>query len=455
MLVDDLTIAVRDRAREPELPAATIEHALHAALPERFARYALVMLPPKTPESATTARALAVEFARHEHPVFWLEPEGEAGPAKLTGSHPPLLKAIPAPAGCVSDAALLTAALADLRASHGVDAAAIHRPDDGYDAVATTARLAWGWRSVLDVDASSSRGEAADVRIAMRPVPESAPADLSLGELPSWPARWSALDRAIRETWPRASVIVVTYDNLAYNRLCLASLLANTEHPNTELIFVDNGSTDGSVEFLAEAAVRYPNVRLVRNSENRGFGPANNQGIAAASGDTLVLLNNDTIVTPGWLSRLTHHLEDEAIGLIGPATNRTCNEAQVELAYQTYGEMTAIARQLANRYAGDRRSIRMLAMFCTAFRRDLVDTIGNLDERYELGMFEDEDYALRAKAAGYDIVWTPEVYIHHAYHASIGKLLPTGQYLSTFRANQQRFEAKWGICWERHRPPAG
>jgi GT2 family glycosyltransferase len=91
-------------------------------------------------------------------------------------------------------------------------------------------------------------------------------------------------------------------------------------------------------------------------------------------------------------------------------------------------------------------------MFCTAFRRDLVDTVGLLDERYEVGMFEDEDYAIRVRAAGYEVAWTPEVYVHHAYHASIGKLLPTGEYMRLVQQNKQRFEEKWGICWERHRP---
>ena len=91
-------------------------------------------------------------------------------------------------------------------------------------------------------------------------------------------------------------------------------------------------------------------------------------------------------------------------------------------------------------------------MFCVAFRRATYQRLGPLDERYEIGMFEDEDYALRAKAAGYHVAWTPEVYVHHAYHASIGKLLPTGDYMRLVKLNQGRFEEKWGICWERHRP---
>ena len=96
----------------------------------------------------------------------------------------------------------------------------------------------------------------------------------------------------------------------------------------------------------------------------------------------------------------------------------------------------------------------MPLMFCLAMRRDVERRVGPLDERYEVGMFEDEDYALRVKALGLETAWALDAYVHHAYHASIGKLLPSGQYTKLFHANRRRFEEKWGICWERHRPPS-
>ncbi len=158
------------------------------------------------------------------------------------------------------------------------------------------------------------------------------------------------------------------------------------------------------------------------------------------------------MVPRGWLTRLARHLDHPTLGLLGPGTNRTCNEAQIDMEYQTYGEYQAVARAQGERHDGERYPIRMPMMFCLAFRRDAYDRLGPIDERYEVGMFEDEDYALRAKAEGLEVAWTPEVYVHHAYHASIGKLLPTGEYMRLVRQNQGRFEEKWGICWERHRP---
>jgi GT2 family glycosyltransferase len=248
-------------------------------------------------------------------------------------------------------------------------------------------------------------------------------------------------------------VIVLTYDNLAFNRLCLASVLQNTDYPNYELIVVDNASTDGTVAELQRLAGQYPQVRVILNDHNAGFGPGNNQGLAAATGDILVLLNNDTIVPRGWLTRLARHLADPRVGIVGPATNRTCNEAQINLAYKTYGEYEAVERAQREQFEGERYPVRMPMMFCAAWRRDTLERLGSLDEQYEIGLFEDEDYAIRARSQSLQLYWTPEVYVHHAYHASIGKLVPSGEYIRLFKENQGKFEAKWGICWERHRPP--
>jgi len=327
--------------------------------------------------------------------------------------------------------------------------------------IAREVRSRWGWRIVASSGSPVSLQDEADIRITFDANIDVSDHDIDAVPLPEhhpWPARWAAIDKALRASWPRASVVVLTHDNLAFSRMCLASLLENTDYPNYELIVVDNASTDGTVEELQRLAGSIPSVKVILNDHNAGFGPGNNQGLAAATGEILVLLNNDTVVPRGWLTRLARHLDDAGIGLIGPATNRSCNEAQIDIPYQTYGEFQSVARSQGEQYERQRLPIRMPMMFCVAFRRDTYERLGPLDERYEVGMFEDEDYALRAKAAGLQVAWTPEVYVHHAYHASIGKLLPTGEYMRLVKLNQGRFEEKWGICWERHRalptPPA-
>src|SRR5262249_33852397 len=125
----------------------------------------------------------------------------------------------------------------------------------------------------------------------------------------------------------RVSIVVVTFDNLVYNRLSLESVLANTAYPDFEVIIVDNGSTDGTADYLRALSLRSP-VRVLFNEYNRGFAAANNQGLSLASGDMLVLLNNDTVVPPGWLKPLVRQLQAPDVGLVGPVTNRCGNAAQ-------------------------------------------------------------------------------------------------------------------------------
>jgi GT2 family glycosyltransferase len=444
LLTDDLVIAARDRAREPELPAATVERALSTPISPNLARYDLVIV--SDPAGDERETRIAAEFARHEHRVFHIGDHDTRQPPAAPTLH--RIDAPPTPSGSLLES------LSTLRRSEAIETAVLFAPASLEAMVAREVRNRWGWHIVASSDAPAALQEAADIRItfdANSDVNDHDRHAVPLPEVLPWPARWAAIDKALRGSWPRASVVVLTHDNLAFSRMCLASLLENTDYPNYELIVVDNASTDGTVEELQRLARSIPTVKVILNDHNAGFGPGNNQGLAAATGEILVLLNNDTVVPRGWLTRLARHLDDAALGLIGPATNRSCNEAQIDIPYQTYGEFRAVARSQGAQYERQRLAIRMPMMFCMAFRRDTYERLGPIDERYEVGMFEDEDYALRAKAAGLQVAWTPEVYVHHAYHASIGKLLPTGEYMRLVKLNQGRFEEKWGICWERHR----
>jgi hypothetical protein len=147
-------------------------------------------------------------------------------------------------------------------------------------------------------------------------------------------------------------------------------------------------------------------------------------------------------------------LEDPGIGLVGPVTNRIGNEAQVDVPYHTYGGFVQFARDYSRAHEGQLFEIRTLMMFCVAMRRNVYERIGLLDERFEIGTFEDDDYAMRVRSAGYRVVVAEDVFVHHFGEASFGKLVPTGEYIRLLRANRHRFEEKWGTHWEphRHRP---
>lgn len=245
-----------------------------------------------------------------------------------------------------------------------------------------------------------------------------------------------------------ASVVVVTCDGLTFTRLCLESLLANTGDSDFELIVVDNGSGDGTPAYLTRLAERDARVRVLLNGRNMGFAPACNQGLGLAGGEHLVLLNNDTMVPPGWLSRLLPHLRNPGVGLVGPVTNRIGNEAEIETDYRTWGEFLELARRRADAHEGDWLEVGTPAMFCLAMRRQTYLRLGPLDERYEVGLLEDDDYAERARGAGYQLRCVEDALVHHFGEASFGKLVAGGEYARILRANQRRYAEKWGHEWE-------
>ena len=245
-----------------------------------------------------------------------------------------------------------------------------------------------------------------------------------------------------------ASIVVLTHDGLAFTRLCLESVLANTAEHDFELIVVDNASRDGTRAYLAQLAEADARVRVLFNARNMGFAAACNQGLGLALGEHMVLLNNDTMVPPGWLAPLLEHLRDPAVGLVGPVTNRIGNEAEIETAYRTWGELLAFARRQRQNHAGEWLAMRTPAMFCLAMRRQTFQHLGPLDERYEIGLLEDDDYAERAREAGYELRCVEDSFVHHFGEASFGNLVAGGEYQRILRANQQRFAEKWGRQWE-------
>ena len=282
--------------------------------------------------------------------------------------------------------------------------------------------------------------------------PDRVAARVALARDNNWDTRFQRLRTAILTLYPRASIIVVTYNNLKLTRCCLDSLHQFTLYPNWELIVVDNGSTDGTQDYLSTLSERFDHVQVILNRHNMGFPQATNQGSEASSGEHLVLLNNDTVVTRGWLTRLLQHFErDPLIGLVGPMTNAIWNEAKLEAHYTTSASLEAFAVQQAEEHVGEHFPIGVLAMFCLAVRRQVIDEIGLLDEQYEIGMFEDDDFALRARLAGWRAVCAQDVFIHHEGRASF-KQLGEKRYRDIFETNRAKFEQKWDRDWRPHQP---
>jgi GT2 family glycosyltransferase len=188
---------------------------------------------------------------------------------------------------------------------------------------------------------------------------------------------------------------------------------------------------------------------VIANEGNLGFGGAVNQGLAAATGDFLVILNNDTIVSPGWARGLRRHLENNpTLGIICPITNNIGNEAQVVLQGTTPTEVFASAKHYSLAKAGHTLPLTIAAFFCVMMPRAVYARIGNLDEQFFPGYFEDDDYCLRAKEAGWTIACAEDVFVYHELSASFNKE-GAARRLEIFTRNKGLFEAKWG-AWTPH-----
>ncbi len=325
------------------------------------------------------------------------------------------------------------------------------------------------------------------------------------------------------------SIIVPCCNQRAFTQLCLRALFRHTR-PDWELIVVDNGSTDGTGAYLegVRDAAAVP-VTLIANRENLEFPRAVNQGLREARGEFLVLLNNDAVVTDGWLDQLIalasmrmpaavqgaggsgswdaertegadggeavgdavpHGRRGQApglvssgvvpdvggagsqspfsfappssdgagsqsasssvspggggpVGLVGPMSNYAAPPQLVEdVPYRDLDEMHAFAGRWRERHRGQWFTAPKLSGFCLLIRRAVYEAVGGLDERFGIGFFDDDDLAVRARRAGFELAVARDLFVHHfGSRTFVGNGIDAGRLLEE---NARRFEEKWG-----------
>lgn len=242
--------------------------------------------------------------------------------------------------------------------------------------------------------------------------------------------------------WPLVSIVILTFNQLGCTEECLASIQRHTPLPH-EIIMVDNGSTDGTVSWLKELSSRNDHIRVIVNGRNLGFAAGCNQGMAAATGEFIVLLNNDVVVTPEWLTGMleTHKLAPNA-GIIGPMTNSASGIQVIPPPdYTAAGGLDRFAADFRARNRHRRIRSRRIVGFCMLFNRRLYEEIGGLDESFGTGNYEDDDFCLRAAIAGYSNYVAGDVYLHH--HGSMTFVANNIDYRATLAGNWNIFREKW------------
>jgi glycogen(starch) synthase len=262
----------------------------------------------------------------------------------------------------------------------------------------------------------------------------------------------SALFQARKETRLPSSVVIIAYDGLPFTRVAIEAVLAHTRPP-FELVLVDNGSRDGTRDFfrsVRDALGGALPVQLIENAENAGYPKAANQGIRAARGRSVVLLNNDTRVCAGWLDALLAAGSDPAVGVV---TAKILNEdGAVQSAggirHRADGSFT-IPHAGAERHApvvSERCEVENAGGPCMLLTRALIERVGIFDEAFTPGYFEDSDLCLRAREAGFQLVYEPGAEVFHRGKATAQLVAREGNgaIWRRFEENKRRFYERWG-----------
>jgi GT2 family glycosyltransferase len=248
------------------------------------------------------------------------------------------------------------------------------------------------------------------------------------------------------------STLVVSWNNRDFLGRCLESL-----PPKSEIIVVDNASTDGSADFVAET---FPDVRLIRLDSNIGFGPAVNIGAKAAAGDYLLLLNPDAEATPNAVERLVEFMDEHVT--CGAAAGRLLSMTEDwqrgfnVRRLPTYGSLAAElllvkyiwpTNPLTRRAeAGDvddtaARAVEQPAAVNLMIRRRVFEQVGGMDEQFSPAWFEDVDFCHRLLEAGWTIFFVPRSNFRHLGGQSVGTL-GTARRRRLYYANLERYMAK-------------
>jgi hypothetical protein len=226
---------------------------------------------------------------------------------------------------------------------------------------------------------------------------------------------------------PKVSIVLLNWNGLKDTLDCIESLKA-VDYPNFDIIVVDNGSTDGSLEKLQSLDPQTSKINLILNSKNKGFSKACNIAIRKAleqKADCVLLLNNDTRVHPSFLTALVRAaLTRSNIGIVGP---KVYYEGKDHVLYCAgAGVVKALGQPLlrglgkVDRGQYDRQEVvGFISGCCLMIKREVIEKIGLLDEDY-FAFFEDLDWNIRAQEAGYQSVYVPSSVIWHKGSNTIG-----------------------------------
>lgn len=244
-------------------------------------------------------------------------------------------------------------------------------------------------------------------------------------------------------TTPLVAVIILSWNGERFLRSCLEAVLAQN-YPALEVLVVDNGSTDQSAAIVQTFA---PRVRLIQTSENLGFAGGNNVGLRNTQAEIVILLNQDTVVQPGWLAAMVETLADSTIGIVGGKAlypdEKTIQHAGARVKPgNALTEHIGVGELDAGQY-DQLTDMDYVTGAAFAIHRRVLERLGELDADYYPAFYEEVDYCYRTRRAGFRVVYQPRaVFLHHETAS-----LPARSYAqaSALHRNRLRFILRqWG-----------
>lgn len=232
---------------------------------------------------------------------------------------------------------------------------------------------------------------------------------------------------------------------------CIDSIVNNTpEFNEIQFIIVDNASADGTSDYLANLSQKFNNIEVISNSENLGFAKGCNQGIKIAKSNYVVLLNNDTLVTKGWLSNLIREAESSPdVGIVGsrllyPNSNIIqhigVKFAKIDLFYPYHYSKLRDQRYVPE--AAVSTDYDCVTFACVLIKKEVFDRVGLLDEEY-VNSYEDVDFCLRAREAGFRIRYCADSMLYHFESKTPNRH-------KYDRQNLELFNRKWGMVLDKY-----
>jgi GT2 family glycosyltransferase/glycosyltransferase involved in cell wall biosynthesis/uncharacterized coiled-coil protein SlyX len=210
------------------------------------------------------------------------------------------------------------------------------------------------------------------------------------------------------------SIIIPVYNAATLTKNCIEKIYQTSLDSTYEVIVVDNHSTDETEILLNTERENRINFSFYRMPHNLGFAEAINFGSKQASGNSLVILNNDTLVTVGWLDRIAETFKkDELIGIVSPVTNYVGEGPQidpdaVDINLERIDEYAEKIEDRDFEYESSR-----LVFFCVAIKKEVWDVVGSMDGGYEKGNYEDNDYCMRVILAGFKLAIARNSFVYH------------------------------------------